>query len=151
MPPESVLAKDPKRVLVGRQNRMKWKGLSPQGREKLRQSAQRHQPWRYSTGPRTPAGKAQVALNGKRRQLGIRSVREIKADLAEVRSLLREMRDGRSLAGGIHFRMKPGKVGQTGALASENGMPNGSNCSTGSCGARTARWPSCSREGDATS
>src|SRR6516164_6534235 len=98
MPPESVLAKDPKRVLVGRQNRMRWKGLSPQGREKLRQSAFLHQPWRFSTGPRTPAGKAQAALNGKRRQLGIRSVREIKADLTEVHSLLREMRDGRTLA-----------------------------------------------------
>ena len=96
MPPESSLAKDPQRVLVGRQNRMKWKGLSPQGREKLRQSAQRHQPWRFSTGPRTPAGKAQAALNGKRRQLGVRSVREIKADLADVRNLLREMRDGRT-------------------------------------------------------
>jgi hypothetical protein len=79
---------------------MKCKGLTPQGREKLRQSALLHQPWRYSTGPRTPAGKAQVALNGKRRQLGIRSVREIKADLADVRSLLREMRDGRTLAAG---------------------------------------------------
>jgi hypothetical protein len=98
MPPESVLAKDPKRVLVGRQNRMKWKGLSPQGREKLRQSALRHQPWRFSTGPRTPAGKAQAALNGKSRQMGIRSVREIKADLADVHSLLREMRDGRTPA-----------------------------------------------------
>jgi hypothetical protein len=97
MPPESLPAKDPKRVLVGRQNRMKWKGLSPQGREKLRKSALLHQLWRFSTGPRTPAGKAQAALNGKRRQLGIRSVREIKADLADVLSLLREMRDSRSL------------------------------------------------------
>ena len=99
MSPESSPAKDPKRVLVGRLNRMKRKGLTPQGREKLRQTALLHQPWRYSTGPRTPAGKARVALNGKVRQLGIRSVREIKADLADVRSLLREMRDGRTLAG----------------------------------------------------
>jgi hypothetical protein len=95
-----LTAKDPKRVLVGRQNRMKWKGLTPHGREKLRQSALLHQPWRYSTGPRSSAGKARVALNGKRRQVGIRSIREIKADLADVRSLLREMRDGRTLAGG---------------------------------------------------
>jgi hypothetical protein len=73
---------------------MKCKGLTPQGREKLPQAALLHQPWRFSTGPRTPAGKAQATLNGKRRQLGIRSVREIKADLADVRSLLREMHDG---------------------------------------------------------
>jgi hypothetical protein len=98
-------------MLVGRQNRMKWKGLTPQGREKLRQSALRHQPWRFSTGPRTPTGKAKVALNGKRRQLGIRSMREIKADLADVRSLLGEMRDGRTLVGGTHSRMTPGRVG----------------------------------------
>jgi hypothetical protein len=81
---------------------MKRKGLTSQGREKLRQSALLHQPWRFSTGPRTPAGKAQAALNGKHRQLGLRSVREIKADLADVRGLLREMRDGRSLAGENH-------------------------------------------------
>ena len=90
----SLRAKDPRRVLVGRLNRMKRKGLTPQGREKLRQSALLRQPWQFSTGPRTPAGKAQAALNGKRRQLGVRSVREIKADLADVRSLLREMHDG---------------------------------------------------------
>jgi hypothetical protein len=90
---------------------MKRKGLTPQGREKLRQSALLHQPWRCSTGPRTPTGKAKVALNGKRRQLGIRSIREIKADLADVRSLLQEMRDGRTLADGTHPRMTPGSVG----------------------------------------
>jgi hypothetical protein len=61
-----------------------------------------HGTWRFSIGPRTPAGKAQAALNGKRRQLAIRSVREIKADLADVRNLLREMRDDRTLAGGNH-------------------------------------------------
>ena len=96
MSPESLPAKDPKRVLVGRLNRMKRKGLTPQGREKLRQTALLQQPWRFSTGPRTPAGKARVALNGKVRQLGIRSIREIKADLADVRNLLREMREGRT-------------------------------------------------------
>jgi hypothetical protein len=36
-------------------------------------------------------------LNGKHRHLGIRSVREIKADLAEERNLLREMRDSRTV------------------------------------------------------
>jgi hypothetical protein len=81
---------------------MKRKGLTPQGREKLRQTALLHQPWRYSTGPRTPAGKAQAALNAKSRQMGLRSFREIKADLADVRSLLREMRDSRMLTGENH-------------------------------------------------
>jgi hypothetical protein len=127
---------------------MKRKGLTPEGREKLRQSALLHQPWLFSTGPRTPAGKARAALNGKHRQLGIRSVREIKADLAEVRSLLREMRDGRALVGGTHFRMTSERVGQAGALASEYGMPKGDTCGTSICGRTTARGPSCSRAGD---
>jgi hypothetical protein len=129
---------------------MKRKGLTPRGMDKLRQSALLHQPWRFSTGPRTPAGKAQAALNGKRRQLGVRSVREIKADLADVRSLLREMRDSRALAGGTDFRMTLERVGQAGALASENGMPTGSNCGTSICGRTTARLPSYSRAGNSS-
>ena len=89
---------DPRRSEIARRNRAKRKGLTPEGRERLRQSALKHKPWRFSTGPRTPEGKAQMAINAKRRQKGPRSVREVRADLADVRALLREMRASRGLA-----------------------------------------------------
>jgi hypothetical protein len=44
---------------------------------------------------RAGAGKAQAAINGKRRQRGPRSVRELRAELAGVRSLIRAMRETR--------------------------------------------------------
>ena len=54
-------APNPKRVAAGRLNRAKRKGLTPEGRERLRQLALKHQPWQFSTGPRSAAGKAKVA------------------------------------------------------------------------------------------
>jgi hypothetical protein len=89
---------DPRRSEIARRNRAKRKGLTPEGRERLRQSALKHRPWRFSTGPRTPEGKTQMAANAKKRQKGPRSVREVKRDLADVCDLLREMREARSLA-----------------------------------------------------
>jgi hypothetical protein len=77
-----------RRVLVGRENRKKRGPLSPECRQRLRAAALENQPWRRSTGPRTPAGKAQAARNGKTRQIGPRSVREVRADLAEVAALI---------------------------------------------------------------
>ena len=49
---------NPRRVAAGKRNRAKRKGLTPEGRGKLRQSALRHKPWRFSSGPKTPEGKA---------------------------------------------------------------------------------------------
>ena len=93
-----VRSPNPKRVAAGRLNRMKRKGLTPEGREKLRQAAFQNKPWRFATGPRTAEGKAKVALNGKARQIDARSVREIRRDLADLRGLLREMRNVRRMA-----------------------------------------------------
>ena len=89
---------NPKRVAAGRRNREKRKGLTPEGRERLRQAAYAHQPWRYSTGPRTDEGKAAAARNGKYRQQGHLSIRELKADLRAFRSLVNEMKETRTAA-----------------------------------------------------
>lgn len=69
--------------------------FTPEGREKLRETALRNRPWKFSTGPRTAAGKARVALNGKRRQAGTRSVRELRADLTELKKMSASLREHR--------------------------------------------------------
>ena len=101
MPAEANDSPNPKRVAAGRRNQLKRKGLSPAGREKLRQTALKHQPWRFSTGPRTPEGKAKVALNGRRRQVGApKCVREFRAELSELATLLAGMASNRQMAVG---------------------------------------------------
>ena len=80
-----------RRSAAGKLNRAKWKGVTPAGREKLRQNALKHKPWQFSTGPRTPEGKAKAAQNGKNRQKGEKSVRELRAELGETTALLAAM------------------------------------------------------------
>jgi len=87
----------PRRVAAGKANRKKRGPLTPEGRLRLQEAALRSQLWKHSTGPRTVAGKAQAARNGKLRQIGPRSVREIRADLNEISVLVREMRKARVL------------------------------------------------------
>jgi hypothetical protein len=90
-------APNPKRVAAGRRNRALRGPLTPEGREKLRQAALRNQPWQHSTGPRTPAGRAQSRINGKKgSQKGPLSVREVRAALADVRELIHQMREVRT-------------------------------------------------------
>src|SRR5438552_3522194 len=89
------LLKNPKRVSAGRANRRKRGPLTEAGRQRLREAALVHEPWRHATGPRTAAGRAQAARNGKQRQRGPQSVREIRAALAPVRELLDQMREAR--------------------------------------------------------
>lgn len=86
---------NPKRVAAGRLNRAKRKGLTPEGRERLRRAAHANKPWLFSTGPRTRAGKATAAANGKKRQLGLLSIRELKADLRKLRAVSASMADAR--------------------------------------------------------
>jgi hypothetical protein len=95
----STPAKNPKRVAAGRLNRAKQKGLTPAGREQLRQAALRHRPWTFSTGPKTAAGKAQAVANGKRRQAGPFSVRELRTGLKDLRAFSRDMADARGTVG----------------------------------------------------
>lgn len=51
-------------------------------------------------GPKTAAGKAQAALNGKVRQLGPKSGREAQRDLAGISKLLQELAATRRAAEG---------------------------------------------------
>jgi hypothetical protein len=92
-------APNPKRVAAGRLNWVKRKGLTPEGRERLRRAAHANKPWLLSTGPRTMKGKATAAANGKKRQLGLLSARELTADLRKLRAMLRDMAEARRITG----------------------------------------------------
>lgn len=87
---------NPKRVAAGRLNWSKRNGLASEGRERLRRAAHANRPWQYATGPRTAEGKAKAAANGRTRQLGMVSLRELKADLRQLRILVKDMADARS-------------------------------------------------------
>jgi hypothetical protein len=87
-------------VAAGRANWQKRKGLTPEGRERLRQAALINKPWRFSTGPRSVEGKAKVARNSKSRQQGPCSVRELRAELVKLRALAADMREARRLLAG---------------------------------------------------
>lgn len=84
---------NPRRQAAGRKNRKKRGPLTESGRERLREAALRIQPWTRTTGPRTPEGKARSAANGRCRQQGPLSTREVHAEMADVRRLIREMRE----------------------------------------------------------
>ena len=88
---------NPKRVAAGKLNRAKRKGLTAGGHERLRGAARTNQPWRFSTGPRTVEGKAKAAANAKKRQVGLLSTRELKADLRALRAMLKDMAEARRL------------------------------------------------------
>ena len=83
-----VIINNPKRVLAGRINRMKRGPLPLESMSRMRDAINRNKPWKRSTGPRTPAGKAIVARNGKVRQSNSRSIREIRADICEIMCLV---------------------------------------------------------------
>ena len=89
---------NPKRVLAGRVNRRKRGPLSPEGRARLRAAALAARPWLHSTGPRSVAGKLRVAENGRGRQVGESSVRELRRQVAAVGGLAADMAALRRLA-----------------------------------------------------
>lgn len=97
---EQTVPKNPKRVAAGRANRAKRGPLTPAGRERMRQAALANRPWVHSTGPKTEAGKRQAARNGKARQLGPESVREVRRELHDLRHLLGDWREERRAAAG---------------------------------------------------
>jgi hypothetical protein len=86
-------SKNPKRVAAGRRNRQRRGVLTERGREQLRAAAYRVRPWQYATGPRTAAGKRQAAANGRQRQRGGKSVRELRGELAGTEAMIKRMVD----------------------------------------------------------
>jgi hypothetical protein len=88
---ESRCCPNPRRVAAGKLNRAKRRGLTAEGRERLRQSALALRPWLFSTGPRTIAGKARAAANGRLRKRGEPSWRQLQAMLAGLGQLAGDM------------------------------------------------------------
>jgi hypothetical protein len=82
---------NPRRVAAGRLNRAKCRGITDAGRQRLRDAAFRNSPWLRSTGPRTAAGKARVAANGKAKQVDEVSRREVQRELAGVDDVIRRL------------------------------------------------------------
>jgi hypothetical protein len=83
---------NPRRVAAGKVNGPKRGPLSEASIQRLRAAALRNKPWLHSSGPKTPEWRRQAALNGKCRQLGPRSVREMQADLRAARLLVWDIR-----------------------------------------------------------
>lgn len=49
-----------------RRNWKQWRGVTPEGRQRLRDAARRNRPWLHSTGPTSDAGKARTRANAVR-------------------------------------------------------------------------------------
>ena len=83
--------KNPLLSAAGRLGRLKQGPMSLDTRQLLREAVLRNRPWERSTGPRTEAGKARSAANGRYRQRGQQSVRQIRGEMAGAQNLIREM------------------------------------------------------------
>ena len=79
------------RQIAGRLNRQKRRGISPEGRERLRGIALKYQPWKHAKGPRSALGRAESVINGKRHQKGVISVRERRRQVADVLETVKSM------------------------------------------------------------
>jgi hypothetical protein len=84
-----------RRIAAGKQNVLKRKKFTAEGLARLRAVALANQPWRFSTGPRTVEGKRRSAANGRARQKGSQSVRQLRAERADYLGLIRTMAAGR--------------------------------------------------------
>ena len=88
---------NPLRVAAGRANRMKRRGLTAEGRQRLREAAMANKPWEHSTGPRTPEGKSRSASNGKVRWARLPSARDLKTLVDGTNELLAHLAGARKL------------------------------------------------------
>lgn len=90
-------APNPRRVEAGRRNARLRRSLTEVGRQRLRDSILRFQPWQFAV-PKSAAARKQSAKNGKSRQIGILSVRESRALAATVTAGLTQARQFREAA-----------------------------------------------------
>jgi hypothetical protein len=79
------------RQIAGKLNRAKRKGLTAEGRQRLREAALAAKPWHFATGPKSLEGKRKSAANGRRRQKGEFSARQILATTAEINRMIRSL------------------------------------------------------------
>ena len=87
--------KNPRRQAAGKRNQALRRGLSEAGRDRLREAVLNLRPWELSTGPRSVAGKAIAAANGKRRQKGRYSVRELRQHRQALEARLEPLKQAR--------------------------------------------------------
>lgn len=80
---------------MNRQNRQN-RHRTREGRARVRAAARLHRPWEHSAGPRTQEGKASSSRNSALGREGP-SIRQMKAELAEVFALLDGMAAARRL------------------------------------------------------
>lgn len=98
MTDRNVKVPNPRRVEAGRANRRKRGPLTPEGHQRLRDAALLNKPWKYSTGPKTKGGKLQVLKNAKLRQIGRKSIRELRQKLKDLTGLITELKGIRAEA-----------------------------------------------------
>ena len=91
-PITSPRSKSPARVAAGKRNRELRGTVTPQGSQRLADHARHYRPWQYSTGPRTTAGKAKSSDNGRWRQAGPTSVRQVIREQAPMRAIKAEIK-----------------------------------------------------------
>ncbi len=84
--------KSPYRVAAGRANQKLRGPFTADGLQRLREAAMGNKAWLLSTGPKTAAGKAKVALNGRKHMKDEMSAREKRAAVADVDLLVGQLR-----------------------------------------------------------
>jgi hypothetical protein len=62
----------------------------------LRQAALDNRPWESSTGPKTIEGKARASGNGRSRQRGPISIRQLRTEVASIHDLAAAMQAARA-------------------------------------------------------
>ena len=81
-----------KQIHANRRNLAKRRGLTPEGRERLRQSAINNKPWQQATGPRTEAGRPRTRMNALTHGRDTSDPRVLRRDALRIIRLAAEYR-----------------------------------------------------------